>query len=338
MKSEIFIHGILQRSGTNLLTQILMLHPDCVRPAIKLREDWFLHYSDPLYEYADKLFQKWDTPSWAGEPYSETKFYSTVGASLLKYLRQGVPDADGKVLLSKTPSVQNIERCFQLFPGRKVVIIIRDPRDIAISAFNTWKIPFDQTIINYNEAFSSIVNMEKESTSKDYLILRFEDLILEREEWTKKCLDFLDLDEKRFHWKILDKLPVFGSSEEDSWKIKNKKISFQPIGRWKSLPTQQLENLSKPISESLGYFGYPVSPEEEINPLPTLQERLKQNILIPKRKQTIRRSVNIPYRRYPAFRTGLSIMIEAILGRRINRQTKKMQELLYEIEENAEKK
>lgn len=255
---------------------------------------------------------------------------------MLKYLKQDVPDADNKVLISKTSSVRNIERCFQLFPGRKVVIIIRDPRDIAISVFNTWKIPFDQTIINYNEAFSSIVNMEKESASDDYLILRFEDLILEREKWTKKCLDFLDLDEKRFRWKTLNKLPVFGSSEEDSWKIKNKKISFQPIGRWKSLPTQQLENLSKSVSESLGYFGYPVSPEEEINPLPTFEERLKQNILIPKRKQTIRRSVDIPYRRYPAFRTGLSIIVEAILGRRRSRKTKKMPEILYKIEEKNE--
>lgn len=79
MKSEIFIHGILQRSGTNLLTQILMLHPDCARPVSKVREDWFIDFSDPLYEYANKLFQKWSASGWPGESYSETNFYSTMG-------------------------------------------------------------------------------------------------------------------------------------------------------------------------------------------------------------------------------------------------------------------
>ena len=59
----IFIHGLLPRSGTNFLCDLLLLHPDCA-PAIEpVHEDLFLEHSDHLVAFARSVRAAWD-PRW----------------------------------------------------------------------------------------------------------------------------------------------------------------------------------------------------------------------------------------------------------------------------------
>jgi hypothetical protein len=315
MKGSIFIYGMLQRSGTNLLNQMLLLHPDCAQPVSKIRENWFLHCSDSLYEYSEQLYRIWSNNTWHGDDFSRSEFYSSIGDAMLTYLGNGISDASSKVLLSKTPSVQHLERCFQLFPSSKVVIVTRDPRDVAASAFNTWGRPVKQTIRDWSVACKAIYDFERDTPLDRYSILRFEDLVCAREEWTRKCLQLLNLEETRFPWQSLSELPVFGSSEEKTWQVKSVSESFGPVGRWRSLPAAQVKGLGR-ASPCSSYFGYPELPEDDRQPMPIREVRLQQGIVLKDKLPSTRLRFESLRERSRALRTGLRSLAEVVFGKR----------------------
>lgn len=313
MTEIIFIHGILQRSGTNLLNQILLLNPTSIEPVLKIRENWFLHYSDSLYAYADRLFQIWSDPQWGGGNYSKADFYSTIGEALITYISKELPDLSGKALLSKTPSVQHLTRNFQMFPSSKVLIIIRDPRDVAASAFKSWGRPVKQSIYNWNVAAKSIVEFERHTPPDRYFLLRYEDLISNRAEWVRKCIKFLGFVEEAYPWHALDHLPIFGSSEEGkNWQVKSTSPSFRSIGRWKKLSSQQIHYLSNMESSFLDYFGY--TNKEELNPLPTYEDRLQKGVLLANSISSSTLFKNNFLGRVSKIGAGLGLIAEAIFG------------------------
>ena len=335
MKGPIFIHGILQRSGTNLLNQILLQHPDCVQPVLKIRENWFLHFSDSLYEYSEQLFKMWSNPRWGGDEFSKSRFYSSIGNAMLAYLGYGIPNVSHKVLLSKTPSVQHLCRCFQLFPSSKVVIITRDPRDVAISAFKTWGRPVERTIRDWNVACKAIYDFESNTPSDSYIILRFEDLVFAREEWTRKCLQLLNLEETRFPWQSLNELPVFGSSDGNIWEVKSVNKSFQPVGRWRSLPAVQMKELGKVTSPCFSYFGYPEGLKDDLQPMPTREERLRQWNVLKDKQTSTRPSIELLQERSSALYTGLRLIAEAVFGKRtVNFARKKWRRINKLVDNN----
>ena len=120
----IFIHGILPRSGTNFLSDLLLLHPDCAAAIDPVREDLFLDRSDALQEFVDSVIGAWD-PRW-GEVTDEirSRLYSAIGEGLAAFLR-----ADPhRRLVSKSPSFRHLGRFFTLFPHAKLLILVRDGR------------------------------------------------------------------------------------------------------------------------------------------------------------------------------------------------------------------
>jgi len=315
MKGAIFIHGILQRTGTNLLNQILLLHPHCIQPVVKIRENWFLHNSDPLFELAEQLFQSWSNPRWGGDEFSPSELYTSMGNSLLDYLSQNIPDMAEKYLLTKTPDVQNLIRFFALFPLSKLIIIVRNPLDVATSAYNSWQHPLDASLRKWDAACKSINTFECTASPDQYLIIRFEDLVANPDIWTRKCLDYLGLDASLFPWQSLDTLPIYGSSEDNDWKIKETDATFQPVGRWKTLPPDQLKRLNHVSSIYQNYFGYAEFPSGKPCPLPDRCERLNMATRL---HMTVMKDPRTSGRRIHALKTGLSFITEAILGRKVS--------------------
>ena len=57
-KEPIFILGIMQRSGTNYLYNLLLLHPDCRDPA-PVWEDYFVHHADLVSKFIKALSRQW---------------------------------------------------------------------------------------------------------------------------------------------------------------------------------------------------------------------------------------------------------------------------------------
>ncbi len=314
MNGPIFIHGILQRSGTNLLNQIILLHPDCVQPILKIRENWFLHYSDLVWDYADSLFSYWSSPEWGGDEFSKSDFFSTIGDALQLYLFNGITDVTNRVLITKTPSVQHLERSFKLFPYSKVIILVRDPRDIAASALKTWGRPIAYTINDWELASQSIAEFEKIAPPESYLLIRYEDLVSQSTQFARICIKFLNLDESVFPWWDLKELPVLGSSEFHTWQAQKASPSFKPVGRWRSLPKDQKNILKYASIKNLSYFGYSTSSDDGLSPLPTREERLQYRFRPIDNILTARQVESTPRKRVAALRKSLRFLAEAVLG------------------------
>ena len=75
----IFILGISQRSGTNFLSDLLALHPDC--DATLIPEDFFVAHADLLIKFAnslDRIWQHWKIDRVVGSP---ENIYKSIGDS-----------------------------------------------------------------------------------------------------------------------------------------------------------------------------------------------------------------------------------------------------------------
>ena len=131
-KRYCFIHRILQRSGTNYLYRLLREHPDIAGPG-PIWEDFFLHHSNILKDYFNAVKSQWQA-IWEIE--------KKIGKAeiLERYLGNGIKELldyqlcfyeeriDPKIVITKTPSVQNIEHFFDYFHEDYLMVIVTDGR------------------------------------------------------------------------------------------------------------------------------------------------------------------------------------------------------------------
>ena len=119
--NPIFIHGILPRSGTNYLWDLLLLHPDCARAVDPVREDLFLDHSDHLVAFEEAVRGAWD-PRWGEFSAGLTsRLHAALGDGLLSFLWA---DRDRR-LITKSPSVRNLTRFFTFFPEARLLVLVR---------------------------------------------------------------------------------------------------------------------------------------------------------------------------------------------------------------------
>ncbi|MDA1231282.1 MAG: sulfotransferase [Planctomycetota bacterium] len=230
--SPIMIHGLLQRTGTNLLHQLLLLHTDCTKSESPVREGWMLDDSDLLFRYVDELHSRWTRTPWNVTETQKVELTQKIGKGLLEFLSIG--SEGGKHLVSKTPSVKNIDRASTLFPTAKIVILVRDGRDVAESAHMKWNRDRLVTAQQWNEAAETVAHFEgSEVVDRDrFCIVRYEDLVERTRESIETLLAFLGLPREGYLFGKLDDLPVFGSSEKKEWMTTPRTEDFNPIGRW----------------------------------------------------------------------------------------------------------
>ena len=131
--TPVFILGITQRSGTNLLYRALLEHPDCV-PARQPGEDFLVHGVDHLRRYVDSVAAQWN-PEWdlAGERAADLA--RALGRGWLAHLR---PEGGAAAFVTKTPSVRGIAHVHRFLPEARVLALVRDGRDVAESGVRSF--------------------------------------------------------------------------------------------------------------------------------------------------------------------------------------------------------
>ncbi|MBX2982315.1 MAG: sulfotransferase [Flavobacteriales bacterium] len=310
MNTPIFIHGILKRSGTNLLNGMILLDPNCKQPTSSVRENWFLPNSAPVFDYADRLFKTWSSPIWGGEPFSRSNFYESIGNGLIEYLKH--PSLhDGAVrLVTKTPSVTNLNRADILFPNVKHVIMVRDPMDIAASAYNSWKIPVEQTL---REWYAACIEIDRfcRQTRTDYILLRYEDLLNEPLIVFQDVIDRLGLEMPDDVWDRIRDMPLYGSSDDGAnWTVTPKSDVFRSTNKWKQLPADQLKQAAASYDGRFAtYFGYSEEPGGLMGALPATQERKLMGTSLPAIDNTGKDTT-----RRKDLKQGVRLIKRAILG------------------------
>ena len=259
--NPIFVHGILPRSGTNYLWDLLLLHPDCGQAREPVNEDLFLDHSDPLVQFVGQVRASWN-PIWGQFPADIAEHLCAgVGEGLLSFLWT---DRERR-LLTKSPSVRHLDRFFTFFPSARLVILVRDGRSVAQSAMDTFGWSFDRACREWSAAAQTIRRFQQDQSDRveRWRLVRYEDLVDDPEGQLRSLFAFLDLDSERYDFDAARTLPVRGSSafgRKDGnvhWNSVAKDASFAPKERWRSWPAHRQERFQWLAGEWLVYFGYP---------------------------------------------------------------------------------
>src|SRR5262245_66021430 len=170
----IFIHGILPRSGTNFIWDLLLLHPDCSRGREPVNEDMFLEHSDHLTAFATAVQRTWE-PAWGvfavdiGDRLSES-----IGDGLISFLWTNRT----RRLVTKSPTVRHLNEFFAFFPAAQLLILVRDGRSVVQSAMDTFGWDFDRACRAWSEAAGTIRLFQRPQSPRAdrWRVFRSEDL------------------------------------------------------------------------------------------------------------------------------------------------------------------
>ena len=203
-----------------------------------------LFHSQLLKQYINHTSKSWDKEIYGSEQYQRLLFRS-LGDGILSFLREQIED--DKQLLCKTPRANNIDNFSLLFPQAKLLVLIRDGRDVVASAVKTWPdrfFAFERSALTWARGARLMQNFmdskDKELRGKSWELVRYEDLVQCPENVMRKILLFLGIDANKFDFERMKNLGLRGSSvhhgEMDTvhWEPVEKPKNFQPIGRWKS--------------------------------------------------------------------------------------------------------
>lgn len=275
----IFILGIMPRSGTHFLANLLCHHPDCVQSVIP--EDGLVGRADFLVQYINQLLHVWEVNG----DLSKVSFLSpkelmleSLGKGLSAFLKsaqeislkedsQKNDLSENKMpsrLVTKTPQVINLDKFFKLFPDGQLLILVRDGRALVESINKSFDYPREEAIRDWANAARKIIKFDEneQKNKKKYLIVKYEELHTRTEEEMRKILKFLNLDINKYDFQNALDIPVVGSSDfkrgdgEVHWLPVKKTKDFNPLARaanWTRSEHERFNWLAKDESRQLGY-------------------------------------------------------------------------------------
>lgn len=286
--SPIFIAGP-DRSGTTLLYAMLASHPNIAMVRRTNFWRWFygrfgslaeeanfeslldkvLRYKriEPLQPDANRIRQEF----WQGKP-SYGRFFSLLQEHNAE--REGKSRWGDKSLHTE----HYIDELMQEFPNAKIIHTIRDPRDRYASERKRFGKDTPRLGASTAKWLSSI-NAAKKNRSKypnNYMIMRFEDLVLESENTIKEVCDFIGEEYSPVMLTLQGATRYQNNKGNSSFgEIEPGVISKKPLGRYKEVLTPlemafiqlftgrimkefdyQLEKVHLTSREKLRYYGW----------------------------------------------------------------------------------
>jgi len=267
----IFILGIKRRSGTNWLSDLVCQHPECIANTIK--EDYVMRHADHLIEYADQFYSSFPR-LFRVKASKKALLYDSLGFGLLRYFHENMVNTSKSFrdlreagvparIVTKTPSVQNLEYFPKLFPNSRLLIIVRDGRDVVESNVKSFDFDYGSEMAEWANAAESILRSVEQMSASGYphMLLKYEDLFRNTRAMVEEILEFLNLDAGTYDFSTIDDMPVRGSSELRKsgrlhWEPVGKSASFNPVGRWKKWPDDIVDEFDRVAGRHLHALGY----------------------------------------------------------------------------------
>lgn len=257
----IFVLGIMQRSGTNYLWDLLAQHPDVVTRA-PIFEDHLLQRADHLARYVDAVTAGW-TDSWGVPPEEKDALLRSLGDGIVAFLNA---KSDGARVVTKNPHVTNLELFPRLFPEADLAVVVRDGRNLVASGMRTFGWTHESATRRYAEAARTIVAFDDAHRGGDlrYRIVRYEDLVDRLEPTLLELLDAFGLDPSRYDVEAAKTLPVRGSSTLKAeggdgtvhWQPVEKAEGFDPRRRYEDWTPYQRHRFALLAGEAQRALGY----------------------------------------------------------------------------------
>jgi tetratricopeptide (TPR) repeat protein len=248
------------RSGTTLLEQILGAHPSI---AAFDESDAF------VVEIGDRLF--------AADPFPPLTAAALDGLSASKQtelkaryfkslLREENGERPAQVLLDKNPTpTASLPIWLRMFPDSKIIIALRDPRDVVVSCFfqnlsltplNVNFLSLGRTVQHYQDLMDVWLRM-REFGGFDWIESRYEDVVAGTEKEGRRVTEFLGL---AWH-------PAQDRSQESArarfvfsptYSEVTKPIHNRAVGRWRHYAAA-LEPFRQALEPYMRAFGYETS-------------------------------------------------------------------------------
>jgi protein-tyrosine sulfotransferase len=236
----IFIHGVLPRSGTNLVSDALSLHPQVAQNPGDLWEFPLLSVAAS----AAALERDYLARAPGGAELKERfEFLALLATAWMDRLQQQVA---GRTMMFKSPHMQNIGLFQAIFPRDYLILCIRDGRDIAESSARTFgkglgRKTLIQIADEWSHATEGALTFEKDGANANprAIVVRFEELVRDPAGVVRRLLTHCGLATDSFDFEALLKLRVRGSSSftgapEKRWQPVEKDAAFDPVGRWQA--------------------------------------------------------------------------------------------------------
>ncbi len=257
--------GIMPRTGTNFFADILQLIDPTFSPSVVMKEDFLLEHSDVLAAWVERTYQQWKhTPSMPEPEQWKQRLSHQFGEALLRVLREGLEPE--RRLLARTPGAANVERFFDFFPDAKLILLVRDGRDVVESAKATW--PYESYEFWIRQWAVGVRSMQRLMSvagsglrGSSWEIVRYEDLVNKPEQVVGPMAKFLGVADK-FDWAKFKELPIRGSSQNrDSkgnvdWKPTKEIAWFNPVGRWSKWSWIQKQQFKRLAGQEMAAIGY----------------------------------------------------------------------------------
>ena len=186
-------------------------------------------------------------------------------------------------LLTKTPSVENLDQFFHYFPTAYLVILIRDGRSVVYSMMNSFDWDFEFAVHRWVKAAEIICEFDFKNKGKNnnYIIVKYENLFTDRENELRKLMNFLNLDPEKYDFDQVIHLPVYGSSEIKKtegwihWNAIKQNDNFEPLKRWEDWDKKLHNRFNWIAAEAMNKLGYPVETTKVFSCVEKIRHRWK---------------------------------------------------------------
>jgi tetratricopeptide (TPR) repeat protein len=243
------------RSGTTLTEQVLAAHPDVVTADEK----------DLIRDMKTEMSQ-WFSEGSAPEmlPQLERDDVARLRAA---YWRQAEAvmqmELSDKVFVDKLPlNLVDLPLINVMFPEARVIVALRDPRDVCLSCFmqrfglNTAMINF-LSWENTAEYYARVMDLWlrlREMVTLEFIEVRYEDTVEDFETQARRLIDFLgaawDDGVLEFHEKARKRF-----ISTPSFTAVTQRVHRGAMARWRKYPTQ-VERISESLQPFITAFGY----------------------------------------------------------------------------------
>jgi Sulfotransferase family len=167
-------------------------------------------------------------------------------------------------VITKTPSVRNLDNFFKLFPSAYLLILVRDGRAVVESRVKTFHESYETSTRIWAEGANTILRFVEKSRGlhANHLIVRYEDLWNEPERELRRIFAFAALDADNYDFSAATRIPVRGSSvfhgkgKEAHWTPVEKTPDFNPVLRSNHWTRSMHERFNWVAGQQQARLGY----------------------------------------------------------------------------------
>jgi hypothetical protein len=261
--APVLILGVMPRCGSNFLRDLVALHPGTHPDPSELYEFPLLACAPAAQALRDEFVVRF--PRNADKVGRYDLLAMTAGA----WLRELQREAGDKAILLKDPHAHAIGLAPYIFADAKIVLCLRDGRDVIESTMKTFsrrslaRKTFGQLSQEWKLAAEAFASFKPggENWHPNVLLVRYEDVVADLEGQVGKVLEHAGLPLDLYDLDAALSLPVRGSSRSsatgtDRWKPQDPSASFAPVRRWEAWSLRRKEQFRRIAGPSLRAAGY----------------------------------------------------------------------------------